>query len=96
MGFRLTHHGRRSQRAREKRLARRIVQEHAWRDRQVGERINLLTSDQIKLLMEKQGHGLGRGVHVGREYDKGEVLSNVRGEGSLQRVPIPKSLERQL
>lgn len=96
MGFRLTHHGRRSQRAREKRLARRIVQDHAWLDREVGERINILTSEQISILTQKRGDWLGRSVHVGQEYDKGEVLTDPLGRGSLQRVPIPKSLEKQL
>lgn len=96
MGSGLTHHGRRSQRAREKRLARRIVQEHAWLDREVGERINILSSDQISILTEKRGNWLGRGVHVGREYDKGEVLTDTLGRGSLQKVPVPKSLEKQL
>lgn len=92
----MTHHGRRSQRAREKRLARRVVQDSAWFDDELAERINVLTSDQISILTEKRGDWLGRGVHVGREYDKGEVLTDVRGRGSLQEVPVPKSLERQL
>jgi len=63
---------------------------------EVGERINILTPDQISILMEKRGNWLGRSVHVGREYDKGDVLTDTQGRGSLQRAPIPKSLERQL
>jgi len=94
VGFRLPH--RRSNRAREKRLARRIVQDHAWQDLELGERINLLTSDQISILTEKRGDWRGRSVHIGRQFVRGEVISDPLGRGSLQRIPVPKSLERQL
>ena len=32
---------------------------------------------------------------MGTEYEKGEVIRDVRGRGSLQKLPVPKSLERQ-
>lgn len=90
----MTHHGRRSQRARERRLARRVVQNAAWFDDELAESINVLTPDQIGILTMKRGAGLGWSVHVGTEYEKGEVIRDVRGRGSLQKVPVPKSHER--
>lgn len=96
LGSKLTHHGRRSRRARERRAARRIVQEQAWRDREIGERINILTPEQISILTEKRGNWLGRSLHVGADYVKGEVITDTLGRGTLQRVPGPKSLEREL
>lgn len=87
---------RRSRAAREKRLARRVVQDYAWLDREVGERINLLSSDQISCLTQQRSSWEGQSVHVGRDYDRGEVLTDSLGRGTLQRVSVPKSLERQL
>ena len=77
-------------------MARRVVQDSAWFDDELAESINVLTSEDISILTEKRGSWLGRGVHMGREYDRGEVIRDVRGRGSLQRVPVPKSLEKQL
>lgn len=65
-------------------------------DRELKERINILTSEEISVLTQQRGEWLGRSVHVGRGYVKGEVLVDVRGRGSLQKVPVPKSLEKQL
>ena len=73
-----------SDRATQFREAARIASQHAIRDLQVKESINILTPGQIAVKLEKR---LGTfDVDVINSFEMGEVLSNMQRTGSLQQL----------
>ena len=74
----------RSDRATQQREAARIVSQHALRDLQVKESINLLDSGEIAYYLT---NSLGTyDPVVAASFDRGEVLSDMYRRGSLQRI----------
>lgn len=79
----MTKRGKRSKYAVLRRSASHIVQENAHIDYDKGEQINVLTkADLYDRLYEKHGFMDAR---VLLEYERGEILSDPRGDGSHQR-----------
>lgn len=77
--------GGRSQYARQRKYVSRLVSKAAHRDYRKSESINVLTpTDIYDALTEKFDLPL---FTVIRSYDRGEVISDGRGEGSHDRLP---------
>jgi hypothetical protein len=84
MNNRRTRRGKRSDYATQRREAARIVSQHALRDLQVKETINLLTPPELAYALSNV---LGTyDPEVAASFERGEVLSNAYAEGSLQRL----------
>lgn len=74
----------RSDRATQRREAARIVSQHALRDLQVKETINLLTPPEIAYHLTNT---LGTyDPQVAQSFERGEVLSDMYRRGSLQQL----------
>ena len=74
----------RSNRALQRREASRIVSQHAIRDLQIKESINILGPAEIEIhLFDSLG---AADPFVAMGYDMGEVLSDSYARGSLQRI----------
>ena len=78
---------RRNQRSLEKQEAKKLVLKSAFLDRERGETVNLLSSAQVNTLLLETFQGSL--LTVDSRYEKGEVLTDSRGSGSLQRVRTP-------
>jgi len=84
MNHRQTRRGKRSDRATQRREAARIVSQHALRDLQLKETINLLTPPEIAYELT---NALGTyDPQVTASFEKGEVLSDMYCRGTLQRL----------
>ena len=68
----------------QRREAARIVSQAAVKDRAVRESINVLSSGRIAQIL--QSHFGTFDLRVINRYHLGEVLSNSKGTGTLQRV----------
>jgi hypothetical protein len=78
------------QRRLERKEAKILVMKNAFMDREKSEMVNLLSGKQINgLLLET----FGSLQTVDSGYEKGEVLTNSRGSGSLQRVRVDRRFE---
>ena len=80
----MTHRGHRSPKGLQRQAARLFVITHSRRDRIQAENINLLTREQIVEELSKQFEGVLPGVV---KFERGEVLMDSRGRGSLQQLP---------
>jgi hypothetical protein len=78
------HRGRRSLANQERRFARRVIIETSRADKRQGEQICMLSGLQVLGLVEQKYGSVP--VDVGN-VEKGEVLSDSRGEGTFQRLP---------
>ena len=76
--------GKRSSRAIQRREASRIVSQHAIRDLQIKESINILDPMKIEIHLFNRLGSADPVVAMG--YDMGEVLSDSYARGSLQRI----------
>ena len=73
-----------SDRAIQRREAARIVSQHALRDLQIKETINLLTPPELAYALT---NALGTyDPEVAASFERGEVLSDMYCRGSLQRL----------
>lgn len=78
-----TRRGRRSKEARQRRFVNQLVRKNSHEDLRKKEAINVLDQREIRIALNtKFGY-----AHVGvsQIFEKGEVLSDGRGEGSLQK-----------
>ncbi|MEM1989385.1 MAG: hypothetical protein QW782_01955 [Candidatus Bathyarchaeia archaeon] len=78
----------RSLEARQRRIAKRIIMEMAYRDRLRAEAVNRLSMREIMSLIGEMFNGR---VHLGAipRVEEGEILYDSRGMGSLQRRNKP-------
>jgi hypothetical protein len=67
----------------QRREARRIVQRFAFQDVKISETINMLTAEQLAAELAPM---FPEGViyHFAARYERGEVLTDSRGTGSIQ------------
>jgi len=83
----MTHRGIRSDRASQRREAARIVSQHAVRDLQIKESINVLAPWEIAYHLT---NSLGTyDPVIIASFDQGEVLSDMYRRGTLQRLNTP-------
>jgi len=84
----MTHRGRRSREARIKRTTARIVSTNAHRDKEKDESVNNLTPGQVLYeLTNKLGrYKINELLEHNDMFDKGEIISDSRGQGSQQTV----------
>jgi len=81
----MTHRrGRRSDVEAQRREAARIVRQHAIRDLQIKESINILNCGEVAVKLERRFGTFD--VDVINSYDRGEVLSDMYRRGTLQRL----------
>ena len=78
----MTHRGQRSPKGLQRQAARLFVITHSRRDRINAESINIVTRDQIVEELAKQFDGV---VLCAVKFERGEVLLDSRGRGSLQQ-----------
>jgi hypothetical protein len=78
--------GRRSDRASQRREAARIVSQAALRDPALAESINRLTPGEVALRLQNRFGTFD--TFIVNSYDKGEVLSDSLGRGTLQRTGV--------
>ena len=81
--------GPRSLAARQKRAAIHYILNKSYRDYREAETVQVTTQEQVLEELRKRFGEDGVNVHL--DFMKGEVLSNARGNGSLQRLPPQKS-----
>jgi hypothetical protein len=79
----MTHHGHRSVKGQQKQAARRLVIDRSRHDRIRAESVNILTKEQILSELQKQFEGVLLGAV---QFERGEVLINAKGTGSLQKT----------
>lgn len=75
---------RRSEIARQRRFIRRLVRKKSFQDRRVAESVNVLGTFEIAGAVSNRFGSVWLGAVD--EFTRGEILSNGRGEGSLQQV----------
>jgi len=75
---------RRRRKANQRREAARIVSRHAYKDPELREAVNRLTPGLLAVKLQKKYGTFD--THVCDSYDKGEVLSDPYGRGTLQQV----------
>jgi len=78
----MTHHGKRSPEGLQRQAVRKLVFNQSRRDRIQAENINLLSREQIVEELSKQFDGV---VLCAVKFERGEVLADSRGRGSLQQ-----------
>lgn len=83
----------RSREAHIRRTTARIVSQNAYRDRSKSESINVLTQGQVlkKLIDKLPKHRINDLLEYRDMFDRGEIISDSRGEGSQQKM-TPGSL----
>jgi len=81
---RRTHRGRHSRRNNAQYLVYRFVLNNAFHDRDRSERINTVTSAEIVKFITNHVEEVT--VDLAAQFERGEVLVDSRGEGSLQRL----------
>ena len=80
----MTRTRRRSPDALQRRYINHLVSRSSYRDVSLNESINLLTPRQLEdSLLDKFG-AVRTGLHL--QFTRGEVVSDSRGEGSLQQI----------
>ena len=75
---------RRSELARQRRWVRRHVRLNSFQDKRLAESVNLLGGSDIRSVLNDKFDSVWIGASL--EFTRGEILSNQRGEGSLQQV----------
>jgi hypothetical protein len=75
---------RRGKKTNQRREAARIVSKHAYKDPILREAVNRLTPGLLAVKLQKKYGTFD--THVCDNYDKGEVLSDPYGRGTLQQV----------
>ena len=75
---------RRSEEAHQRRWARRFVRLNGFQDRRLNESINTLTRGDIRTALTGGFEAVCESVTT--MFDEGEVLSDGRSEGTLQKV----------
>jgi hypothetical protein len=75
---------RRGRKAHQRREAARIVSRHAYKDPKLREAVNRLTPGQIALNLQNMFGTFD--AYVCDRYDRGEVLSDPYGRGTLQQM----------
>lgn len=80
----MTRRGRRSPRARMRRFISRLLSRHAHRDFRKAESVNILGEDIIAREVKQRFGAVDWSLIF--NITRGEVLSDSRGEGSLQKV----------
>jgi len=78
----MTHRGQRSPEGLQRQAVRKLVFTQSRRDRLQAENINLLSREQIVEELSKQFDGV---VLCTVKFERGEVLLDSRGRGSLQQ-----------
>jgi hypothetical protein len=78
----MTHHGKRSPAGLQRQAARLFVITHSRRDRIQAENINIISRDQI---IEELGKQFKEVILSAVKFERGEVLMDSRGRGSLQQ-----------
>ena len=79
-----THRGVRSEVSAQRRYAKRTIVRTCRNDLRKAEQICMLTTDQVMSAVQTEfGSVLVEAVN----FEKGEVISDSRGEGSFQRMP---------
>ena len=78
-----TRRGRRSKEARQRRYVNTLVRKSSHEDLDKKEAVNILDQRQIREQLE-QKFGYAH-IGVSQAFEKGEILSDGRGEGSLQQ-----------
>jgi hypothetical protein len=76
----------RSQFAKQRRAAARLVSLNAHRDTVKAESVNLLESGQLQRMLSEKFKGVYQSVVS--MWDRGEVISDSYGEGTQQRIGI--------
>ncbi len=80
----MQHRGTRSETSRQRHYAKQVIAQTSRLDPRKGEQICMLTDSQVlDAVQEKFGNVI---AHV-TNFEKGEVLSDPRGQGSFQRLP---------
>lgn len=80
----MQHRGQRSTLGQQRRYAKHVVAETCRLDRRRGEQVCMLTGSQVLDAVQEKFDDVAVGV---ADFEKGEVLSDPRGEGSFQRMP---------
>ena len=75
---------RRSEIARQRRWVRRHVRLKSFQDRRLAESVNLLGGSDVRAVINDRFDSVWVGATD--EFTRGEILSNGRGEGTLQKV----------
>ena len=75
---------RRGRKANQRREAARIVSRHAYKDPKLREAVNRLTPGLLAVKLQKKFGTFD--THVCDNYDRGEVLSDPYGRGTLQQM----------
>lgn len=75
---------RRSEIARQRRFVRRLVRRKSHQDRRLAESVNVLGEFEIAGAVNVRFGSVWLGAVD--EFTRGEILSNSRGEGALQKV----------
>jgi hypothetical protein len=78
----MTHRGQRSPKGLQRQAARLFVITHSRKDRINAESVNIVTRDQI---IEELGKQFGEVILDAVKFERGEVLADSRGRGSLQQ-----------
>lgn len=73
----------RSEESQQRRFLKRLIMECAFQDRQRSEKVNILSSDFIAAAAGEAFEYVLPSI-IG-QYERGEVLTNSRGTGSIQR-----------
>lgn len=81
----MTHRGGRSLRARQRRAANKYVMNSGYRDREKAETVNIVQREQILSFLQCEYKNEGVCLDAA-DFVKGEVLTDSRGHGSLQRT----------
>jgi len=76
----------RRSRINQRREASRIVSRHAYKDPELREAVNRLTPGLLAIKLQKKYGTFD--THICDNYDKGEVLSDPYGRGTLQQIGI--------
>ena len=80
----MTRRHRRSQDAIQRRYVNRLVSQCSHRDIRLDESINTLTPRQLEYSLIDKFGDVRTGLHL--QFERGEVVSDSRGEGSLQQI----------
>ena len=80
----MQHRGQRSTPGQQRRYAKHLVVETCRLDRRRSEQVCMLTGSQILDAVQEKFEDVAVGV---ADFEKGEVLTDSRGEGSFQQIP---------
>lgn len=74
--------GQRSQTAKQKRQAKKIINQNSYYDKKLKERINTITQQQLYNTLKKTNGYVPIGIT--KKWEQGEVLADCRGKGTQQ------------